>query len=178
MTHRFCPRCGGPLIDKVIDQYPRQMCADPNCDHVFWGNPTPVVAAVVEHEGDVILARNANWPVGMLGLITGFLEAQEDPAVGVVREVREELGLAGRVQGLIGAYPFRRMNQVILAYHVSAEGEIRLNEELAEYKRMQPATMRYWPLATGWALKHWLEARGHTPEPIEIPDAMREPPPD
>lgn len=175
---RFCPRCGGPLKDMVIDQYPRKLCANSQCGHILWGNPTPVVAAIVEHEERVILARNASWPQGMFGLITGFLEAREDPAAGVLREVQEELNLVGEVRELVGAYPFRRMNQVIIAYHVVAEGKVRLNEELLEYKQLRPESMRYWPVATGWALKHWLEARGHSPEPFQIPAEMREPEPD
>ena len=43
-----------------------------------------------------------------------------------LREVREELGLNGRVVEMVGAYAFPAMNQVILAYHVAAEGEIEL----------------------------------------------------
>jgi hypothetical protein len=35
---------------------------------------------------------------------------------------------------LIGAYEFLRMNQVIIAYHVAARGEIRLSPELIDYR--------------------------------------------
>lgn len=173
MTFHFCPRCGGPLTDTVLGEHWRQTCADPACGHVFWNNPTPVVGAVVEHEGCVILARNVSWPEGMFGLITGFLEPHEDPATGVLREVAEELSLTGALGELIGAYPFKQMNQVILAYHVIANGEIRLNEELAAYKRIPPADLYYWPVATGWAVKDWLENRGYAPEPVELPEKLR-----
>lgn len=173
MVLRFCPCCCGPLTEAVLAERTRQTCADPECGYVFWNNPTPVVAAVVEHEGCVVLARNVSWPQGMFGLITGFLEPHEDPANGVLREVEEELSLAGTLGKLIGAYPFKQMNQVILAYHVVAEGRIALNEELAEYKRLRPEDVRYWPVATGWAVKDWLEARGYQPEAVELPKNLR-----
>ena len=52
----------------------------PACDWTHWGNPTPVLAAVVENDAEqVLLARNALWQEGMFGLITGFLEAGESP---------------------------------------------------------------------------------------------------
>lgn len=173
MTLHYCPSCGGPLTSAVFSERTRRICADAACGYVFWNNPTPVVAAVVEHGGCVVLARNVSWPDGMFGLITGFLEPEEDPASGVVREVAEELNLTGEVRELIGAYPFQQMNQIILAYHVVAEGDIRLNEELAESKRLPPEDVRYWPVSTGWAVKHWLEARGYRPERIELPAAVR-----
>lgn len=173
MSLQFCPSCGGPLTRTLIDERDRDACADPACGYVFWNNPTPVVGAVVEHGDCIVLARNASWPAGMFGLITGFLEPHEDPAIGVLREVQEELALDGTLGELIGAYPFKKMNQVILAYHVIAHGPIELNEELAEYKRIPLAELRYWPVATGWAVKDWLQARGYAPEPVEIPEAVR-----
>jgi len=36
----------------------RMACPDAACGYVHWDNPIPVVAAIVEHEGRVILARN------------------------------------------------------------------------------------------------------------------------
>ncbi len=58
---------------------------------MHWDNPVPVVAAIVEHEGAVILARDRDWPEKMFRLVTGFLENDETPEQGVAREVKEEL---------------------------------------------------------------------------------------
>lgn len=172
--YRYCPACGAPLITAELGGQPRQCCPQPDCGHVFWDNPVPVVAAVVEHEGRLILARNVAWPRAMFGLVTGFLEKNESPAEGVVREVAEELGLTGEARDLIGLYPFRRKNQIIMAYHVvTRPGAITLNEELAEYKALAPADVRYWPSSTGWAVKDWLETRGYTPREVDLPPALR-----
>lgn len=173
MSLRYCPRCAADLAKVEIDGNPRLRCTDTQCGHVFWNNPVPVVAAVVEHEGAVVLARNVAWPEGMFALVTGFLEAGESAEAGVLREVKEELDLDGEVRGLIGAYAFPEMNQIILAYHVVASGEITRNHELAEVMRLAPEQVRYWPAATGFAMRDWLEARGHRPEPIDLPPEMR-----
>ena len=36
-----------------------------------------VVAAVIEYQGRVLLARNAGWPAKMFALVTGFLERDD-----------------------------------------------------------------------------------------------------
>jgi ADP-ribose pyrophosphatase YjhB (NUDIX family)/protein tyrosine phosphatase (PTP) superfamily phosphohydrolase (DUF442 family) len=161
---KFCPRCATPLDTVEYDGVTRQRCRDKACGFVHWNNPVPVVAAIVEHEGRVLLARNKLWPAKFFGLVTGFLEKDETPEAGVLREVKEEVGLDGRVAGFVGHYGFPQMNQLIIAFHVEAQGEIRLNEELAEYKLLQPAQVRPWPTGTGHAMRDWLAARGHHPE--------------
>ena len=127
---------------------------------MFWGNPTPAVGALVEHEGEMILARNRLWPEGFFALVTGFLEAREDPRAAVAREVREELGLEVTQTHLIGNYIFERKNEIMLCYHAVARGEVRLGEELAEYRRYKPAELRPWRRATGLAVADWMRARG------------------
>ena len=137
-----------------------------------WNNPTPVLAAVVEcadRQGRILLARNAAWTQRMFALITGFMEAGESPEDGIRREVTEETGLQVDAVSLIGVYDFQRMNQVIIAYHALARGEIRLSPELAEYKLFAPADVRCWPAGTGYALADWLKGRGHQPRCIEGP---------
>lgn len=126
---------------------------------MHWDNPIPVVAAIVEHEGGVILARNKNWPEKMCGLIAGFLEKAETPEAAVVREVREELSLDALGVDFVGLYPFERRNELIIAYHVPAKGEVRLNEELADYRRIAPEKLRPWDFGTGLALRDWLVHR-------------------
>jgi NAD+ diphosphatase len=173
-AYQFCPRCARPLVHAPVDNGPpRLRCPQATCGFVHWDNPVPVVAAIVEHEGEIVLARNRAWPPKMFALITGFLEKDDpDPAQGVLREVKEELGLKARVQEFVGHYPFPRMNQLILAYHVLAQGTIRLGEELVEYRKIPPHKLRPWPAATGLALRDWMLKRGLTPLPYEF-EALR-----
>ena len=167
----FCPRCAAPLVDRVLERESRRACSAA-CGYVHYDNPTPVIAAVVEHEGQIVLAHNRAWPPQLrqfYGLITGFLERAESPEQCALREVKEELDLDATQATLIGVYPFERMNQVIIGYHVVATGVIKLNEELDDYRRVPPKECRVWPAGTGFALRDWLRAQGIEPPMIEMP---------
>jgi len=160
---KFCPCCAAPLRPHTTEGRERLACSSDSCDYVFYDNPVPVVAAIVEHGETVLLVRGKGWPEKWYGLVTGFLEKGESPEQGVLREVREELGLRGEVISFIGAYPFPEMNQVILAYHVRAHGEIAMGDELAGVKAVPPDKLRPWPLGTGHAVRDWLERRSQEP---------------
>lgn len=134
MPYRFCPHCAAPLNTQTLESIPRLRCSKPACGFVHWDNPLPVVAALVEYQGQFILARNVKWPRRIFSLVTGFLEQREHPSAAILREVKEELNLDGRVTRFIGHYPFAEQNQLILAYAVAANGEIKTNAEIAETK--------------------------------------------
>ena len=155
--YRFCPLCGAPLNSDA-----KPACTKAGCNFVHHDNPVPVVAAILELPEGVVLVRNRGWPEKMFGLPTGFLEAREDPAEAVVREVKEELGLSATVVGLVGAYPFPMQNQVILAWHLRAEGEVRRGEELEDHRVVPVEKLRPWPFATGLAVEDWLGRRRAT----------------
>lgn len=167
--YTYCPQCARALVDAEHGGRLRRCCPDAVCGFVHWDNPVPVVAAVVEHEGRIILARNVAWPPSFYALITGFLEKGESPEAGVQREVEEELGLRPEGAHYIGSYDFTRQNQLILAYHVPATGTVRLNEELADWKHVAFGDIRYWPAGTGYALRDWLRGRGYDPQAMELP---------
>lgn len=159
LGYRYCPKCQTNLEEKPVDGFPRLICTNPECDYGFWNNPTPVVAAIVEHESKVVFARNAAWPEGFFATIAGYLEAGESPDAGIAREVKEELNLDSQSISLIGLYPFARKNQLIIAYHVVATGTIELSEELAEWRYYTLDDIEPWPEGTGVAVKEWLQAQ-------------------
>ena len=168
--YRFCPQCSQPLVERDLGEQVRRACPDHACGYVHWNNPTPVVAAVVEHEGHLILARNSLWKAPFYALITGFLEASDtSPEAAIAREVEEELGLQAQATNFIGHYSFARQNQIIMAFHVPACGTVSLSEELSDIIRVPPADAKYWPAATGLALRDWLLRQGHQPEEMAIP---------
>ncbi len=132
------------------------------------------MGALVEHEGEMILARNRAWPGGFFALITGYLEPLEDPRHGVAREVREELGLEVVEANPIGNYIFERKNEVMLCYHALAVGSVKLGAELAEYRRVKPAALRPWRRATGLAVADWMRARNLPFEWLDVPPLSTE----
>jgi len=163
--YKFCPMCASPLIERIKA---RIECAA-SCGFVNYDNPTPVAAVVVEFDGKIVLAHNRSWRGDFYGVITGFVDHAEAPADCAVREVKEELDLDASPASLIGVYPFERMNQVIIGYHVRATGTISLNEELDAFKLMSPEDCVAWPTGTGYALRDWLRSQGHEPEMMKLP---------
>ncbi len=168
-AYRYCPVCASALARITLreDSGERERLRCPACAWTHWNNPVPVLAAVVEYQGRILLARNAAWSQKMYALITGFLEAGESPQEGMAREIREETSLRTQSLALIGVYDFQRMNQLIVAYHAVCEGEIRLSPELADYRLFAPEDVKCWPAGTGYALADWLRARGYTPRFFE-----------
>ena len=161
----YCPRCATPLqmLAAEEDGGPKERLRCPACGYTHWNNPTPVLAAIVEYQGKVLLARNAAWPGKMFALITGFMEAGESPQDGIAREVKEETNLDVTACSIVGAYEFLRMNQVIIAYHAVCEGEVRLSPELVDWRLYDLDELKCWPAGTGYALADWLRTRGHEP---------------
>ena len=160
---KYCPLCAHELVLQPVADRERLLCPAPGCGYVHWNNPVPVVAAIVEYGGQVLLANNIAWPEHVYALITGFLEEGEEPETGVIREVQEELGLDAEIGSFIGTYSFFKKNQLILAYHVKASGTVRLNDELRSYKCVAKADLTYWDAGTGHALRDWLQGQGYKP---------------
>lgn len=167
---KFCPQCRTELAPIVMqeDGGPKERMRCPACGFTHWNNPTPVLAAIVEYHGRVLLARNAAWTRRMFALITGFMEAGETPEEGIQREIQEETSLCTQSLDLVGVYDFRRMNQVIIAWHAVCDGHIRLSPELVEYKLYDLPDLRCWSAGTGYALADWLRSRGHQPVFMDV----------
>ena len=166
---KFCPQCATPLqiITQLEDGGDKARLRCTACDFTHWNNPTPVLAAVIEYEGKILLARNAAWAGKMYALITGFMEAGETPQGGITREIQEETNLTTSELNLIGVYDFQRMNQIIIAYHAICSGEVKLSPELVDYKLYGHEDVMCWPAGTGYALADWLKSRGYTPQFVD-----------
>jgi len=166
---KFCPQCATPLqlITQLEDGGDKERLRCTACDFTHWNNPTPVLAAVIEYEGKILLARNAAWAGKMYALITGFMEAGETPQGGIAREIQEETNLTASELNLISVYDFQRMNQIIIAYHAVCSGEVKLSPELVDYKLYGFDEVMCWPAGTGYALADWLTSRGYSPRFVD-----------
>jgi len=130
----------------------------------------PVVAAIVEHEDQVVLVRSIGRPPTWYGLVAGFLEQAEHPDDAVVREIDEEVGLSPTRCTYLGSYAFSRLNQIIFVYHAEVPNlDVRLGvDELDDYKIVPVAQVRPWSQGTGPALRDWLASRGYHPPVVEF----------
>ena len=97
----------------------------------------------------------------MFSLVTGYLERNETPEQAVVREVKEEIGLDGKVQEFLGCYSLIEKNQVILAHWLMATGELKTGNEIAEAKILSREELKLWQFGrlalTSTIARHWLE---------------------
>ena len=70
------------------------------CGRSWYRNSMPAVGAAIVKDGKALVTIRAREPEkGRLDLPGGFLEVGEHPAAGLVREVKEELGVEAEVVG-------------------------------------------------------------------------------
>lgn len=170
-AYQFCPLCAAPLASRLQGGRERLSCPTGHWAH--WDNPLPVLAALVEVEGRILLARNAAWPDGRFALVTGFMERDETPEQGIARELKEETNLDADAVVLIGVYEFMRKNELIIAYHVKASGTISLSKELVEFRWIAPEKLRPWRVGTGHAVADWMRGRGLPVAYFDLPEIVQ-----
>jgi len=168
--YTFCPRSGHRLELALRGGRERAVCPDTDCGFVHWDNPVPVVAAIVEHDEQIVLVRSIGRPRNWFGLVAGFLEQAEHPDAAVLREIDEETGLTPQRCTFLGTYAFTRLNQIIFAYHAEVPSlEIRMDEDELDGFRIVPIVdVRPWSQGTGPALRDWLASRGYHPPVVEF----------
>jgi len=165
----FCPQCGDTLGERLIEQKLQRACRSPSCDYVWWNNPTPVVAGLIQVGEHVVLARNKAWPEERYSMITGFLDTEEHPEEALIRETKEELGLALIEHRFLGHYSFKASNQILIAYWARAEGTVIPGEEIAStrlYTLQQFASYDFGPFYIAAAIaKQWIASWPVHPRP-------------
>jgi ADP-ribose pyrophosphatase YjhB (NUDIX family) len=133
----FCPRCGG----KLIKQEEGLHCAA--CGFVFYINPAPTSAAIIENEhGKILLVeRKVDPQKGYWDLPGGFIQTGEELTASVKRELQEELSVAIEVTKVIGIYADRYDFQgihdytfgVVVAAKIVA-GDLKPADDVASYR--------------------------------------------
>ncbi|MGM0441082.1 MAG: NUDIX domain-containing protein [Elusimicrobiota bacterium] len=103
LDYKYCPICTSPLEEDYIDGQKRFHCIA--CGWIDYRNPVPAVACIVKQKNKFLLVkRGVNPQKGKWSLPAGFMELYEKPEEAVLRELKEETGLEGKVEKLIGVY--------------------------------------------------------------------------
>jgi len=90
-------------VPRKLEGRTREVC--PRCGHIAFRNAKPCVVLLIERNGALLLVRRAIAPYkGWWDLPGGFLEENEHPLDGAVREAREETGLRIAVDEFVGIY--------------------------------------------------------------------------
>jgi NAD+ diphosphatase len=87
--HGFCARCGAAT--SVFRAGWGRRCASCSAEH--FPRVDPVVIMLAEHEGRVLLGRQAQFPPRMYSALAGFIEPGESIEEAVRRELHEEAGV-------------------------------------------------------------------------------------
>lgn len=160
-----CTNCGGPLTLGPIAGEERDRLACAACGHIAYVNPRLVVTAIpITDRGEVILLRRGFEPGrGFWAQPGGFLEVDETPSEGAIRETLEETGLVVAPGDIIGLYARLEAAVVVLAYEATVVGgEARTSPEALNVRAFAPEDIPWPEIAfktTWWALVDWLGKR-------------------
>lgn len=114
----YCARCGHELTERFVAGKLRPAC--PSCGLTVFADPKLAVVALIEREGKMVMgrrSRNSASP-GMWSFPAGYVDRGERVEDALVREVREETGLAVTIEALLGLYS-ETGNIVVLAVYVA-----------------------------------------------------------
>jgi ADP-ribose pyrophosphatase YjhB (NUDIX family) len=162
---KYCTNCGGPLHLGPIpgEERPRLSCA--TCGHIAYVNPRLVATTIpVTDSGEVVLIRRGFEPGrGFWAQPGGFLEIDETPTEGAIRETLEETGLVVAPGEVIGLYARLEAAVVVLVYEATiVGGAMRTSREALEVRTFGPDDIPWQEIAfktTWWALVDWLGKR-------------------
>jgi ADP-ribose pyrophosphatase YjhB (NUDIX family) len=151
MGHTFCPQCSTALVLASIHGRDRETC--PACAYTAFHKPAPVVLAVIEHAGQLVLIHRKLDPLaGYWAPPGGYVELGESLEDAVVREAREETALEVMVDGLIGVYSQSDVRAVILAYRAhSVAGDPMAGDDAGDICLVSPGQLPMQHLPHGGA---------------------------
>jgi 8-oxo-dGTP diphosphatase len=99
---QFCYFCGTRLVEKHWEGVLRRFCNQ--CNEPLYENPVPATCLVVidDQEHVLLVKRSVEPKKGYWCLPGGFMELGETPEQGALRELKEETGLAGQIDIMLG----------------------------------------------------------------------------
>jgi mutator protein MutT len=109
---KYCPKCGSEHFE--IKNEKAKVCA--NCGFIYYFNPSAAtVALIMNEQNELLICRRGKEPQkGTFDLPGGFIDSNESGEEGVVREVKEEIGLkvvkADYLFSLPNIYPYYGFN--------------------------------------------------------------------
>lgn len=132
----FCHFCGNRLIRKEWEGRLRGFCE--TCNEPLYENPIPATCLIVTDEtGNLLLVRRSVAPKkGFWCLPGGYMELGEEPEEAALRELKEETGLSGRIDHLVGVAASSNAiygTVALICYAVTAyEGTMMPGDDAAE----------------------------------------------
>ena len=158
---RFCPRCGGRLVPRLLkDGDPERLVCE-GCGFVFYLGPKLVAGAIFElDDGIVLVQRDIEPGYGKWTFPGGFVERGERAEAAAEREVLEETGLEIEADEIIGLYTYEGEVPAIAVFAArSVRGEPVPLDETMDVRGFPRDALPWSEMAfpsTGHALKDYL----------------------
>ena len=125
-THQFCGRCGVKTRTHPTER--AKEC--PQCGLLHFPRLAPAIIVLVERGPEMLLARARRFPTAIYSVIAGFVEPGETLEEAVVREVREESGIAVNEIRYFGSQPCPFPHSLMIGFTAKyAGGQITLGDE-------------------------------------------------
>jgi NAD+ diphosphatase len=131
-TSRFCGRCG-----TKTEPVPGERCMKcPACRLTAYPRIAPAVIVLVRKGDQALLASNARFPGLFYSTLAGFSEIGESLEETLVREVREEVGIAVKNPRYFGSQPWPFPHSLMIGFTAEWDsGEIVVDpSEIADAK--------------------------------------------
>lgn len=140
---RCCSRCGAATVP-VPGEWGKK-CS--GCGYAHYPHIHPCVIVLVRRGKELLLTRKAEWPPGRYSLVAGFVDFGECFEEAVVREVREETGIAVRNVRYLGSQCWPFPSQVMAGFVADyAGGEVVVEEkELEDVRWFTPEALPQLP---------------------------------
>lgn len=117
--HRFCAQCGAPTrMDKGGWQ---RTCREEACRAQHFPRVDPVTIMTVEHDGRLLLGRQAQFPPRFYSALAGFVEPGETIEEAVARETYEEAGVRVRDVTYVASQPWPFPSSLMIGCHAYAD---------------------------------------------------------
>jgi NAD+ diphosphatase len=121
-AHRFCGRCGHPLIGSSSER--AKTCRQ--CRLVVYPRINPCIIVAVVKGKRILLARRNQAPNSLYSVLAGYVDAGETLEACLHREVKEEVDLKVRHLRYFGSQPWPYSSALMVAFTAEyASGAIR-----------------------------------------------------
>lgn len=128
-TYRFCPSCGGKLLDDKF--LTAKKCAI--CGKQLFPRLEPAIIVLVSKGDEILLVKNKAHTKGVYSCVAGFVEAGESAEECVAREVMEETGIQIQNIEYLGSQSWPFPDQLMLAFKAEyLGGKIKIQEDELE----------------------------------------------
>ena len=120
-SHQYCGKCGKLTEDKTDER--AKIC--PECGLVNYPRLSPAIIVAVLKNDRILLGRNKRFKLPFYSVLAGFVEPGETLEACVMREIREEVGIAVKNIRYFGSQPWPFPDSLMIAFVADyAGGEI------------------------------------------------------